>query len=169
MGKTKFCNQCSKTKAIREFGLRKTSLSGHRDECKQCRNTYEKTLRENNNTYSKHQLQNATDWRKNHKEQKRMCDKSYRGTVIGYLRSVYGHIKARCTNPKVHNYYRYGGRGIKNLFKSSDELADYVVNELQVDPRGLQIDRIDNDGHYEKGNIRFVTCSENCKNRRKRT
>ena len=41
----------------------------------------------------------------------------------------------------------------------------YVIDELRVDPRGLQIDRIDNDGHYEKGNIRFVTCVENNNNR----
>lgn len=42
----------------------------------------------------------------------------------------------------------------------------YIINELQVDPRNLTIDRINNDGHYERGNIRFVSYSENLKNRR---
>lgn len=42
---------------------------------------------------------------------------------------------------------------------------NYVVDILKVDPRGFDIDRIDNNGHYEKGNIRFVTHKENCNNR----
>ena len=87
-------------------------------------------------------------------------------SVMGHLRVVFGGMNRRCNNPKVHNYTRYGARGIKNKFKSLDDFRGYVLNELRVDPRGLQIDRIDNDGHYEKGNIRFITCKENCNNRR---
>ena len=68
---------------------------------------------------------------------------------------------------KTHKDYKnYGGHGIKNKFKSTGEFVDYVINELQVDPCGLQIDRINNDGNYERGSIRFVTCSENNRNRR---
>jgi len=93
-------------------------------------------------------------------------DRNYRKTFIGYLHKLFIVIKQRCNNPKTENYKYYGGRGIKCLFKSADEFIDYVVNKLQVDPRGLQIDRIDNNGNYEPGNIRFVTCKENANNRR---
>jgi len=92
--------------------------------------------------------------------------KAYLNTVNGHLHRVYGSMNQRCNDPKHESYKNYGGRGIKNLFKSSDEFVDYIVNVLQVDPRGLQIDRIDNDGGYEPGNIRFVTREVNQSNRR---
>ncbi len=94
--------------------------------------------------------------------------KNYRSSTIkGYLYGIFAGMKQRCTYRGHGSYHRYGGRGIKVCFKSSDEFVDYVISKLQVDPRGLQIDRIDNDGNYESGNIRFVTRKENCKNRRK--
>ncbi len=86
-------------------------------------------------------------------------------TTQGYLRRVFSQMKQRCQNPNDKAYSRYGGRGIKVLFSSADEFIDYVMNVLMVEPRGLTIDRVDNDGHYEKGNIRFVTLRENLRNR----
>jgi len=89
----------------------------------------------------------------------------YKNTIKGWLNACFRGIKIRCNNPKHLNYKYYGGRGIKCLFKSVDEFVDYVINELKVDPRGLDIDRIDNDGNYEPGNIRFITHAKNMKNR----
>ena len=74
-------------------------------------------------------------------------------------------MKYRCTDPKAHNYNRYGGRGIRICFRDATTFANYVMNELQVDPRGLTIDRINNDGNYEPGNIRFITSIENQRNK----
>jgi len=98
-------------------------------------------------------------------EHQKAYRKAYRQAINGHLRQVFGHMKYRCNNPEARNYDCYGGRGIKVLFNSADEFVDYVTNVLQVDPRGLQIDRIDNDGNYEPGNIRFVTCTENNNNK----
>lgn len=84
----------------------------------------------------------------------------YCATITGVLHNKYGSIRYRCNNPDGKRYHCYGGRGIKCLFKSLDDFRDYVINELKVDPRGLQIHRIDNDGHYERGNIVFVTREE---------
>jgi len=102
-----------------------------------------------------------------HRKDKKEYDWHYRQTLNGRLRIVYKNMKQRCQNPKNKDYYCYGGRGIRVLFKSVDDFVDYVANDLKVDPRGLTIDRIDNDGHYEKGNIRFVTQAENNKNKGK--
>ena len=93
-------------------------------------------------------------------------NREYRKTIKGCLKSRFRNIKERCNNPKRKAYERYGGRGIKCLFNSPDEFINYVINELQIDPRNLQIDRIDNDGHYEPGNIRFVTSKINNNNRK---
>jgi hypothetical protein len=89
----------------------------------------------------------------------------YRKTTKGRLISCFFHIKERCENYKHPAYSHYGGRGIKCKFKSCKEFVDYIINELQIDPKGLEIDRIDNNGHYEKGNVRFVTHKENCNNK----
>lgn len=82
------------------------------------------------------------------------------------IHSVWTNMKTRCYNPKTWNYSNYGGRGIticeewRNDFKAFYNWA--IANGFQ---KGLQIDRIDNDGNYEPANCRFVTPKENCQNR----
>lgn len=92
----------------------------------------------------------------------------YRKTIKGYLHHVFSRIKHRCYNTKDMSYKWYGAKGIKCKFKSSKEFVDYIINELKIDPRSLSIDRIDSNKHYEKGNVRFITLTENVKNRHKR-
>ena len=96
---------------------------------------------------------------------RKKAEKKYNSTIRGCLVRRYHAMVNRCINPKCEDYKNYGGRGIECKFESIDDFRDYVMNELQVDPRGLDIDRIDNDGHYEKGNIRIVTHLENSRNR----
>ena len=103
---------------------------------------------------------------------KEQCDfqKKYRNTLKGHLQHVYCGLNYRCNNLKCKDYQWYGERGIKNKFKSFDDFFSYVVNNLGIKKieqiKGLQIDRIDNDGHYEPGNIRWVTSKINNNNRR---
>ncbi len=99
---------------------------------------------------------------KKHREQIRIRNRLYRKSIVGHLQQVFYNLKKRIANPTGRNACY---TGIKNKFESLDEFRDYVVYELQIDPRGLQIDRIDNNGHYERGNIRFVTAKENSNNR----
>lgn len=75
---------------------------------------------------------------------------------------AYKNAKARCSNPNRSDWKYYGGRGIKFLFRS---FAEFFA-ELGPRPKGLVLDRKDNDGHYEKGNVRWVTRSESQRNQR---
>lgn len=76
-------------------------------------------------------------------------------------------MQHRCTNPSDPSYHNYGGRGIEFRFASIKDCVDYVLAELPCDSYvGLDIDRIDNNGHYERGNLRLATRKENLANRR---
>lgn len=73
--------------------------------------------------------------------------------------------KDRCMNKNHAAYARYGGRGIKFNFSSPTDMAAWIMRNL-VAEKNKQIDRIDNNGHYEPGNIRLVTASLNQSNTR---
>lgn len=79
------------------------------------------------------------------------------------LYPVWLNIKTRCNNKNSTKYKDYGGRGIsicdewKNDFVSFHNWA--IDNGWE---RGLQIDRINNDGNYEPSNCQWVTNLENC-------
>ena len=75
--------------------------------------------------------------------------------------------KQRCENPKDRGYHNYGARGIRFCFKSVKDAGLYLIAEYGIPMRNLEIDRIDTNGNYAPGNIRFVTHSENCINQRR--
>ena len=73
--------------------------------------------------------------------------------------------KKRC-NPKfIKDWPNYSGRGIEFRFKSFEEFF------AEVGPRpepkfDYSLERIDNNGHYEKGNVRWATKKQQARNRR---
>lgn len=75
---------------------------------------------------------------------------------------VFVSAKQRCTNPKNHAYARYGGRGIEFRFGSIEDLLRDIGERPSDD---LSLDRIDNNGHYEAGNVRWATAKEQAGNR----
>ena len=74
--------------------------------------------------------------------------------------------KQRCENPKSPQYPQYGARGIRFLFRSVTEAGLYLMRLYGTPQRELEVDRINTNGNYEPGNLRFVTKQENQANRR---
>ena len=74
--------------------------------------------------------------------------------------------KQRCENPNDPEYRNYGGRGIQFRFPSILEAGMYLIREYGLPDRTMEMDRINTNGHYEPGNIRFVSRAVNQANRR---
>jgi hypothetical protein len=83
------------------------------------------------------------------------------------LADRYWAIQQRCENPNNPNYPNYGGRGIKNRFKDAVQFVNYILTALPHSSYlGLEIERQNNNGHYEPGNLRLTTSAVNQRNKR---
>ena len=89
--------------------------------------------------------------------------KTKHGYSSTYLGRALVNIKCRCTNPNNNSFHNYGGRGIKCLLNNPQEILDDIGHRPSDQ---YSIDRIDNDGHYEAGNIRWATKETQANNRR---
>lgn len=73
------------------------------------------------------------------------------------LKRVFTLIKYRCNTETSPDYSRWGGNGIKVLYASAHELYQDIGDK----PSKIHsIDRIDGTRHYEKGNCRWATPTE---------
>lgn len=86
---------------------------------------------------------------------------SLRFTTHGMSRTpeyrAWNSMQQRCYNPKRRGYDNYGGRGITVC---DEWLASFEAFFRDVGPRPSpehSIDRINSDGNYEPGNVRWAT------------
>ena len=76
-------------------------------------------------------------------------------------------MKGRCNNPNNEDYSNYGGRGITVCDKWNHSFESFLEDVGRAPSLAHTIDRKDNDGNYEPGNVRWATRSEQTKNSRR--
>jgi hypothetical protein len=87
-----------------------------------------------------------------------------RAAVLG---DRYDAILQRTTNPESRYWPNYGGRGIKLKFSSRTHFIEWCLKHLPHPTyKSVQIDRQNNNGNYEPGNLRLVSQLQNLTNKR---
>lgn len=89
----------------------------------------------------------------------------YRNKNVHPLAIVWGGMKSRCYSKNHSMYQWYGGRGIRVADEWLHDVDAFVKWSLEHGwAKGLQLDRVDNDGDYSPSNCRYVSGTKNIRN-----
>ena len=97
------------------------------------------------------------------------CVRNERTTTHGLTNHKHfkrwSHIMDRCYNERTKSYKDYGGRGI-SVCDAWHDVTTFINDLPDGYQPGMQIDRIDNNGNYEPGNVKWSTRKQQCANKR---
>lgn len=75
-------------------------------------------------------------------------------------------MRQRCYNPKHGKFPLYGARGISVCALWRRDYAAFLGHVGRAPTAAHSLDRIENNGHYEPGNVRWATATMQANNRR---
>ena len=84
------------------------------------------------------------------------------------LYKVWTSMLRRCRSERDKAYPAYGGRGI-SVDERWDDFRAFVHDVGTPPGKGYSLDRVDNNGNYAPGNVRWATSAEQARNRRTNT
>lgn len=107
------------------------------------------------------------------KENRTKTENHYTKHKMSYekIYKVWQNAKNRCICETAQAYENYGGRGIKmceEWSNSFEQFYEHVSRLPHFGESGYSLDRINNDGNYEPGNVRWATKKEQANNQRKK-
>lgn len=73
----------------------------------------------------------------------------------------------RCENHNHVSFEDYGGRGITVCKRWKESFENFLSDVGERPSKGVSLDRVDNNGNYEPGNVRWATPTEQQLNRRR--
>ena len=73
-------------------------------------------------------------------------------------------IKDRCNNPNNKDWCLYGGRGIKMCPQWENSFEQFLIDVGRKPGHQYSIERINSDGNYEQGNVKWATAKEQSRN-----
>jgi len=94
------------------------------------------------------------------------CSRTKHGATWTPEWSIWQTMIKRCGNPGAKGYQDYGGRGIRVCESWRKDFRAFIRD---VGPRPSprhSLDRLDTDGNYEPGNVRWATPIEQARNKR---
>jgi hypothetical protein len=95
-----------------------------------------------------------------------MGERESHGMCGTKIYDVWCKIRQRCLNPNAPNYKNYGGRGI-GICPEWERSFVAFYSHVGDKPDSMEsIDRINNDGDYEPGNVRWATKADQNRNSR---
>jgi hypothetical protein len=80
---------------------------------------------------------------------------------------IWSGMKTRCLNPRSKGYSYYGGRGITVCARWRDSFEAFYQDLGPRPSPQHSLERVDNDGNYEPGNVRWAQLSEQATNKRR--
>jgi len=81
---------------------------------------------------------------------------------------IWSQMIRRCTYVKHKRYHDYGGRGILVEPRWLEKELGFInfLNDMGECPKGYSIERLDNNGNYEKANCKWIPSRNQSKNTR---
>jgi hypothetical protein len=79
--------------------------------------------------------------------------------------AVFQSMIDRCETESNPAYHRYGGRGIRVAPEWRHDFGAFIAHIGKRPTPQHQLDRINNDGNYEPGNVRWATRIQNANNK----